>query len=480
MAIDPKSTLERINRVWDQEIVPELVDYIRIPNKSPHFDASWHEHGHMAEAVRLIASWCEKRPIEGLSVEVVELEGRTPVIFMEIPGQTDATVLLYGHLDKQPEMTGWREDLGPWKPVLQGDRLYGRGGADDGYSAFASLAAIETLQEQGVPHARCVVLIEGCEESGSYDLPFYIDHLESRIGEPDLVVCLDSGAGDYERLWLTTSLRGFVMGNLRVETVREGVHSGDASGIVPSSFRITRQVLDRIEDASTGKVLIEEMDVEIPEGRVEQAAKAAEILGAGVWEKFPFHAGVQPMGSSGADRVLNRTWRPALSYTGAEGLPALADAGNVLRPVTTLKLSMRIPPTCDPQVAVSALKKAVETAPPAGAKVTLDGPDGAPGWHAPPLAPWLAEAIDEASRTYFGNDAVQMGEGGTIPFMGMLGESFPKAQFVITGVLGPESNAHGPNEFLHIPMGKKITCCMAQVIARHYEVVTSDEPAPVA
>jgi len=468
--MDSTKALERIEHVWDESIVPAITDYIRIPNRSPHFDPGWQAAGHMARAVQLIAGWCRKRAIRGLALEVIELEGRTPLIFMEIPGASERTVLLYGHLDKQPEMVGWRSGLGPWTPVREGDRLYGRGGADDGYSAFASLAAIETLQEQGVPHARCIVLIEGCEESGSYDLPHYIEHLGARIGRPELVICLDSGAGDYDRLWLTNSLRGYVSGNLKVETVREGVHSGDASGIVPSSFRVLRTILERIEDHETGRVKLEGLQVEIPEQRRAQARAAAAVLGTHVWDKFPFHAGVRPMGDNDVERILNRTWRPALSVTGAAGLPALADAGNVLRPQTTVKLSMRIPPTADPEASLNVLQRALEQDPPYGAKVAFENGDAAPGWNAPPLARWLEESIEDASRTYFGNKSVQMGEGGTIPFMGMLGASFPEAQFVITGVLGPESNAHGPNEFLHVPTGKKLTACIAQVIARHHEV----------
>lgn len=473
MPLDPKLTLDHVTRVWDETIVPTLIDYVRIPNKSPNFDAQWAEHGYMDEAVDLIARWCEARPIAGLQVEVVRIEGRTPLIYMEIPGQTEETVLLYGHLDKQPEMTGWREGLGPWIPVIEGERLFGRGGADDGYSAFASLTALEVLQAQGVPHARCVVIIEGCEESGSYDLPAYIDHLADRIGQPDLVVCLDSGAGDYERLWLTTSLRGFVSGELCVSTVTEGLHSGDASGIVPSSFRIARQLVDRIEDVETGEVSVEALKVEIPEDRVRQAGEAADVLGETVYTKFPFQDGATPNPGDLAQLVLNRTWRAALSVIGADGMPHPSDAGNVLRPSTVLKLSLRIPPTCDPAVGAAAVEQALTEDPPFGAKVEWRNQEAAPGWAAPRLATWLEDSIDEASRHYFdGNAAAKMGEGGTIPFMGMLGEKFPEAQFVITGVLGPASNAHGPNEFLDIPTGKKLTACMAEVIARHHEVVT--------
>ncbi len=465
--MDPKKTLGFVTRVWDETIVPTLVEYVKIPNKSPNFDAQWVEHGHMDRAVELIAGWCKARKIEGLKLEVVRLAGRTPLIFMEIPGSSDRTVLLYGHLDKQPEMTGWETGLGPWTPVLRGERLYGRGGADDGYAAFASLTAIEALRAQDIPHARCVVLIEACEESGSYDLPAYIDALGKRIGSPELVVCLDSGCGNYDQLWLTTSLRGNLVGTLRVEVLREGVHSGDASGVVASSFRILRTLLDRLEDSKTGGSCFPISCVEIPTERIEQARALAKVLGEEVYSKFPFQKGMRPVTEDAVELILNRTWRPALAVTGAEGLPLPKDGGNVLRPFTTLKLSFRTPPTCDATRAVKKIKEVLERDPPYGAKVSFDGGDGAQGWNAPPLSPWLDKSIQNASLASFGKPALYMGEGGTIPFMAMLGEKFPEAQFLITGVLGPGSNAHGPNEFLDIPTGKKLTACVASVIADH-------------
>ena len=464
--LEAEGVRHTVDTTWDAEIVPELVEYIRVPNKSPLFDADWAAHGHMEKAVEHIAGWCAKRDIPGLRLEVVRLEGRTPLIFMEIPGQAPGTVLLYGHLDKQPEMTGWRDDLGPWTPVIEGDKLYGRGGADDGYAAYASLTAIEAVQRHGGQHARLVVIIEACEESGSYDLPYYIDALQDRIGAPELVVCLDSGCGNYDQLWSTTSLRGIVVGTLTIDILTEGVHSGDASGVVPSSFRIARQLLARIEDEQTGRVLPDVCHVEIAEERIAQAKVAGEVLGDGAWRKFPFVGGAHGTDPDPTEVVLNRTWRPALSVTGQGGLPELADAGNVLRPRTALKLSLRIPPSADAEAVAAELTRILEADPPYGATVSLEI-GGADGWEAPPLAPWLEDAIDEASRTYFGKPAVHMGEGGSIPFMGMLGEKFPTAQFLITGVLGPASNAHGPNEFLHIPCGKNVTACVAHVIDAH-------------
>ncbi|MBD7988968.1 M20 family metallopeptidase [Luteimonas sp. Sa2BVA3] len=469
--LDPTRAERFVSAKWDDEIVPQLVEYIRIPNKSPMFDADWVANGYMEDAVRLMEGWARAQDIPGMQLEVIRLEGRTPLIFIDIPaangGNADDCVLLYGHLDKQPEMTGWDEDLGPWKPVLRDGKLYGRGGADDGYAIYGSLAAIMALQEQKLPHARCVVLIEACEESGSYDLPAYVDHLADRIGQPSLVVCLDSGCGNYDQLWCTTSLRGLAGGNFTVKVLEEGVHSGDASGVVPSSFRLLRQLLSRIEDEKTGRILLEGLHVEIPAERLQQAEKCAEVLDTAVFDKFPFLPGMTPMSDELTELVLNRTWRPALSVTGIGGMPVLESAGNVLRPHTAVKLSLRLPPTLDGKRAGELLQEALLRNPPNGAKVSLELEKASSGWNAPAMATWLESAVDAASQAFYGRPAMYMGEGGSIPFMGMLGEKFPGAQFMITGVLGPHSNAHGPNEFLHIDMGKRVTACVAHVIAAH-------------
>ena len=461
------ASADRIAEHWDREIVPRLVEYIRIPAKSPHFDRDWQAHGHIERVIRLAEDWVRAQPIPGLAVEIVRLPGRTPVLLFEVPGTGAGTVLLYGHLDKQPEMVGWRADGGPWTPLIEDGKLYGRGGADDGYAVFAALSALGALTAQRIPHARCVGVIETCEESGSYDLPAYLHALAPRLGNVDLVVGLDSGCGDYERLWMTTSLRGLAAGKLEVQVLTEGVHSGDASGVVPSSFRIARKLLDRLEDSATGWIIPSAFHARIPSERVAQAAEAAAILGDIVFRKYPFAAGTRPMVDDGAEALLNRTWRPALSVIGADGLPPIADAGNVLRPITALELSLRLPPPIDGNAATSAMKSLLEANPPHGAHVKFEPVQGATGWNAPPTQPWLVHALDDASRAVYGKAAAAMGEGGTIPFMAMLGEKFPQAQFLITGVLGPKSNAHGPNEFLHIEYAKRLTACVAHVLAAH-------------
>ncbi len=476
------------DRTWDEAIVPALIDYIAIPAKSPLFDADWQSHGHIERVIRDAAQWVERQPVAGLKLEVVRLPGRTPVIFFDVPATcpggnaSDApTVLMYGHLDKQPEFSGWRNDLGPWTPKLESGLLYGRGGADDGYAVYASLTAIMALDAQGIPRPRCVGLIESCEESGSFDLPAYIDALKPQLGRVGLVVCLDSGAGNYDQLWLTTSLRGMVSGVLKVEVLTEGVHSGDSSGLVPSSFRILRQVLDRLEDSKTGELLPASFHCEIPADRVEQARATALALGDEVWKRFPWACGADggpslPTTSDPFEALIRRTWKPTLSVTGADGFPEMRSAGNVLRPYTAFKLSLRLPPLVDGNEAAAKLKALLEDNAPYNAKVTFsaDGrsgggggrqPSGATGWNAPTLAPWLEEALNSASQNHFGEPCGYIGQGGTIPLMSLLQRGFPAAQMMVCGVLGPKSNAHGPNEFLHVPYGKKLTAAVAQVIA---------------
>ncbi len=479
--LNTTQALTHVSQAWDGDIVQRLSDYIAIPAKSPLFDADWLAHGYLETVVRNTAQWIEAQKLEGLTLEVVRLPGRTPVLFFEVAatrsaqaGVSEQTVLMYGHLDKQPEFSGWRKDLGPWTPKYEDGKLYGRGGADDGYAAYAAIAAIAALKDQKVAHPRILGLIETCEESGSYDLLPYVDALRTRLGDVGLVVCLDSGAGNYDQLWLTNSLRGMASGVLRVDVLTEGVHSGDASGVVPSSFRVLRQVLDRLEDSATGRLLPGIFHCEVPPERLAQARTTADILGDAVYKRFPWAhydcggatQSVLPTTTDPLQALLNRTWMPTLSVTGAEGFPAMRDAGNVLRPFTAFKLSLRLPPLVEAASAVQALKALLEDNAPYQAKVTFETSGGATGWNAPDTAPWFEQALNEASQAHFGAGCGYIGQGGTIPLMNMLSQGFPKAQMMVCGVLGPKSNAHGPNEFLHVPYAKKLTAAVAQVIAR--------------
>ena len=465
--LPPQETLAFVQQKWQDEVVPTLTRYIEIPAKSPAFDALWAQHGHIDRAVALIEEWGRRRPIEGLTVETFRLPGRTPVMLLDVPGTAPETILLYGHCDKQPEMVGWSDGLGPWTAVRRGDRLYGRGAQDDGYAVFCALTAIEAVQRAGAPHARCLILIEASEESGSPDLPAYMESLAARIGLPDLVICLDSGCGNYDQLWGTTSLRGIVAGLLTVEVLTEGVHSGSASGIVPSSFRIARQLLSRIEDERTGAV-VRDFHVEIPPARASEARAVAGLLGADIAGRFPLVEGMRYAQDEPVALLLAGTWAPALAVIGATGLPSPADGGNVLRPQTSLKLSLRIPPTLDAASAGRRLTEILEADPPYGAKVRFTASAPSAGWDAPATEPWLLDAVHAASERHFGRPAMFNGLGGSIPFMAMLGERFPHAQFFITGTGGPGSNAHGPNEFLHLPFAERLTACVADLIAAHY------------
>jgi acetylornithine deacetylase/succinyl-diaminopimelate desuccinylase-like protein len=479
--LDPSALQAHVDSAWAQRIVPELVRYIEVPAKSPMFDPDWAAHGLLERVLQSAADWVRAQPVEGLTLEIVRLNDangvpRTPVLFFEVPASagkdgtpapaSGQTVLMYGHLDKQPEFTGWRSDLGPWTPKIDDGKLYGRGGADDGYAVYASIAAIQALKAQGVAHPRIVGLIETCEESGSADLLPYVDALRPRLGDVGLVICLDSGAGNYDQLWLTTSLRGMASGVLKVEVLTEGIHSGDASGLVPSSFRIMRQVLDRLEDSATGRLLPASFHCEVPVERLAQARATAAVLGEELYKRFPW-AHHDCGGSTGAvEALLNRTWRPTLSVTGADGFPEIGSAGNVLRPYTAFKLSLRLPPLVDAAQAVDQLKTLLEDNAPYQARVTFEGKSSATGWNAPATTPWFEDALQSASQAHFGAACGTIGQGGTIPLMNMLSQGFPSAQMMVCGVLGPKSNAHGPNEFLHLDYARRLTASVAQVMAR--------------
>jgi acetylornithine deacetylase/succinyl-diaminopimelate desuccinylase-like protein len=469
-AIDDKAMMQTIEAFWDKHIIPTLTDYIAIPCLSIDFDPQWQQHGHMDHVEALALDWLQRHKEPQWQIHHQRIPGKTPLIIIEVPGDSEHTIMLYGHLDKQPEMEGWFEGYGPWQPVMHEDKLYGRGGADDGYALFSAISAIKAMHQQNLPHSRLVILIEFSEESGSPDLPPYLEKYQDIIGTPDLVIALDSGAGDYERLWSTTSLRGMLSCTVNVQVLNEATHSGIASGIVPSSMRIMRQLLDRLENADTGEVLLEPLHTEIPEQRKQQVQATASVLGDSLGDSFSLVDGLKTVSDDPAQLLLNNTWKPTLCVVGQDGMPAVKNAGNVLRAYTAFKLAFRLPPNLDYRVAQHAIQTTLSTDPPYNAKVTVQFDQGGNGWDAPPLASWLQQANREASLAFYGNDAQYFGLGASIPFMAMLGEQYPAAQFLITGVLGPKSNAHGPNEFLHIPYAKKLTSCIAYILARHYEL----------
>ncbi len=458
-------SLERIAEAWDRDALPALESFVRIPAKSPAFDAEWAENGHLEAAVALGAEFC-RRHLPDADTQILRREGRTPLLWVEVPGSAPqaGTALIYAHLDKQPESTGWSEGLGPWEPQIRDGRLYGRGAVDDGYALFSVVTALAALREAGHAHPRCVLIAETGEESGSPDLPAYLDELAGAIGDPDLVVCPDAGCGTYDRLWCTNSLRGMITGILRADVLAEGVHSGDAGGVAPSSFRVLRRLLSRLEDEASGRILPQLCEVTIPKHCRDQAAHAGEVLGALTRDRYPLLEGVRPDSDDPAERILDRSWRAAVEVIGAEGLPPIEAAGNVLRPFTAVKLALRLPPTADAEAVAEALEALLTEDPPAGAHVRFEPDTVAAGWAAPKPAPWLADALEAASQAHFGAAPVYMGEGGTIPLLVWLQRRFPRAEYLVTGVAGPGANAHGPDESLHLDATRRLTACLAETL----------------
>ncbi len=459
-------------RVSDDEFLtatlPTLERFATIPALSPNFDDDWSAHGHLDAAATLLAEWATSLSLHDATVTIETLPGRTPLLVIDVPATCDAdgTVVLYGHLDKQPALGAWSEGLAPFTPVHRGDRLYARGVADDGYAVFAALLGLRALEREGTGHARCVTLIEASEESGSPDLEAHLDALGDRLGRVDLLVCLDSGALTYDRLWVTTSLRGFVAVTLTIEVLEHGVHSGTAGGVVPSSFRILRELLDRVENAKTGEVLLRELHAKIPDSHLAAAGVVAKDLGDPAGSDLPIVDGLSLLGRDGADRLVRRTWEPALSVIGMAGIPAPSDAANLLRPSTTAVIAVRLPPSIDSAEAAGHLVRALTTEPPNGARVHASEIH-ADGWVAPALEPWLRDAVERASVTAFDREPGFVGEGGSIPFLASLGRRFPSVQFLATGALGPGSNAHGPDESLHLPTAARICDVVATVVDAH-------------
>jgi acetylornithine deacetylase/succinyl-diaminopimelate desuccinylase-like protein len=444
-----------------------LERYVTVPCLSPAFDPNWEQTGAIAEAASLIEQFAHSEL--GVTVERLTIPGRSPVLFLDLaatPGaESRATTLCYGHFDKQPPLGDWRDGLAPFRAVREGDRLYGRGSADDGYAAFAVVAALRALADADTPHGRILVLLEASEESGSIDLEPYLDLLAPRIGSLGLVICLDSGGATYDRLWMTTSLRGNLMATLRVRVLEYGVHSGIAGGIVPSSFRLARKLLSRIEDETTGEIRLRSTAIEVPAVRREELALAAELVGETVAGEFPTLPGLVLSGATPAQRILRSNWSASLAVIGAAGLPSIPDAGNVLRPETALRLSLRLPPTADAATVARELTEMLTSDPPQGCTVELEIEPPASGWSAPVLEPWLNHVVTKASSAHFGAPPAAIGIGGTIPFLASLARRYPQTQFLVTGVLGPDSNAHGPNESLHVPTAEAITATVAEVLA---------------
>lgn len=471
-AVEHKSVRESVVSGWTDDVIPSLSGLVAIPALSPAFDADWAKTGHLAAAVEHVRAWIAARDLPGATIDVVELPDRTPLLLVDVPATPGAaaegTVLMYGHLDKQPPVGGWSEGLDPWTPVIRDGRLYGRGSVDDGYSGYAATTSIEAVHAAGGEHARIVVLLETGEESGNPDLPAYVEHLADRIGEVSLVVCLDAGGNDYERLWLVTSLRGMLHLDVNVQLLGSAQHSGVASGVVASSFRILRSLIERLEDSATGELLLDELKVDVPADRLAELEAVSKDFPEALSKAFPLVEGGRVITEDALELMLNNAWRPTLSIIGADGFPKPADAGNVLRESTTLTLSFRLPPTVDAAKALEAVKRTLTTDVPYGAKVTFgDNTQSEDGWNAPSEAPWLTAALQTVSDGVFGQPHRATGMGGSIPFMGLLSRKYPEAQFLVTGACGSDSNIHVPDEWLHIEYAQQVTEAVAHILDAH-------------
>ena len=452
---------------WQKSILPALIKYLKIPNSSPAFDPLWEQNGYIEDAVNVVVKWCKKNAAIGMKTEILRAKGRTPCILIDIPGKLAKQVLYYGHLDKQPAATGWLPGLGAYKPVLQNNKLYGRGAADDGYAVFTAIASVIALQQQRLPHPNIQILIECSEESGSIDLPYYIDKYISKIINPDLVICLDSGCGNYEQLWLTTSLRGMITGVLEVAVLTEGMHSGMAAGIVPSAMQIMQQQLANVTIPGSTTLAIPALNAVIPKIRQQQIITTANILKDSVYSDFSFVKDVQPLHSSHAELLSKQTWQNAYEIIGIDGLPGIEEAGNVHPAAIAAKISIRTPPTCNTTKALPELIKSLTTKPPFNSKVSFTPLENSDGWHANYATDKLTAIINESSNKFFQQDCAYMGEGGSIPLINFLQNKFPETDFLITGILGPHANAHGPNEFLHLGAVKKLSSCLSYILTNY-------------
>ena len=466
MSVDLDKLTERADELWETSILPSLSEFIEIEALSPGFEPDWENKGELDSAIALFSKWLVNQELDGMTYQIHRIDGRTPVLLVTVEGTGPGEVIFYSHLDKQPSRANlWSEGLHPLKAVRREPWLFGRGALDDGYGGYLCVTALKMLQEQGVPYPRSHFLIETCEESGSYDLPPYLDALTDELGDPNLIVVLDSGGPDYEHIWVTEALRGLVAGNLSVKVSNEGVHSGMSGGVIPSSFRVQRILLDRVEDSQTGDILIPEMHVEISSKVRKEAEQLGNLLGDELWSQLPVVDGLRPQNEGAAEILLDMNWRPAMSVIGADGIPPTQTAGNVLRTNTDLKLSFRIPPGVNAEEIDVILKEKFEQSPPYGAKVEYTPDAAADGFHAPAMDGKLAEALLDASNHVTGLPPMATWVGGTIPFMAMMQEKYPNAQFLCTGTGGPGNNAHGPDEKLHIPSSKRLTAVLSATIA---------------
>lgn len=461
-----------VYQLFEEQTLPGIMDYIRIPNVSPNYDPQWDTNGNQEKAVSFLANWVLSQNLKGLSLSIYKEKKRTPFIYIEVnPSRVSdkRTVLMYGHFDKQPAYTGWSDGLGPTTPVIKDGKLYGRGSTDDGYALFGIITAIKTCQRINLPLPRIVIIVEGAEESYIEDLNFYLSALKTKIGTPDFIVCLDSGSEDYKRLWLTTSLRGNCAIDLTVKTLKVGMHSGGGTGFVADSYFILRRLLDRIENSDTGEIIIPESKVPLPKNRENEIRRLVTIVKDDYIKNYPFFENTQPIHKELFDLVVNNTWQSTLAITGADGFPEASTAGNVLRPFSSVRLSFRFPPGVDTQKVGESIVEILSKDPPYNAIVEAKLLSFGNGWNLDEknYSNQLKIVLNNASKRYFNNETEAFGEGGSIPFVQTFNQAYPNADLAVMGVAGPGSSIHGPDENLDLEFCRKFICCIAHMLSEY-------------
>ncbi|CAD8186262.1 unnamed protein product [Paramecium pentaurelia] len=445
-------TIQFIEYFTRDQILPSLADFVRIPNLSPQFDPQWQDNGLLDKASNHIVSWIEQQKIPNCKVEMLSIQGAPKAIHVSIKAQNPITVFYYGHYDKQPHFPGWRDGFGPTIPVIEGHRMFGRGVADDGYAPYAAIAALQTLLSQGLEHPTIEMLFEGEEESGSNFLMQYFDLLE--LKRVDIMVALDSGSGDYERLWLTSSLRGSMKIDLCVKVLESPINTDDG-GNVPQALNIIRVLLNRLEDPVTGQVH-KSLQTIIPADRYEECLQSADLV------QIEFSRQCDKMESCRVKQYINRNWKPAVSYIGQDGFPSTRKMIDQIIPELIIRLSIRLPPNKCAKEAANFVKQLLEKDPPFNANVTANIIAAGSGLNLKSFSPKLKDILNTASKLFFnGNESRVFHEGASIPFLNQLNQRSPQAEFLVLGVLGPDSNAHGANEMLDLNYMKGLIGCLA-------------------
>lgn len=443
-----------------------LKSFIRVPNVSPGYDPEFFTNGLIIKAIDTVKAWIEAQGIAGLTTTLFAEPGCEPLLLVEIPGTAAPgapVVLAYGHLDKMPPLDapGWSAGLFAYDPVIRDGKVYGRGTNDDGYNCFLVITALKYLQSKGLAYPKVTLILETGEESGDTEIQQYLERLRPKIGDVDLILVLDGEAQDYQTFWGCTSLRGIVNGVLDISHLATPCHSGMATGLVPSTFRIARILLSRIEDAATGEVLLREAHApEIPATRIEQCRLIAAQLGDRSHAIVSPLPGAELLSKDNAELLLAKAWKPGLAVTGCDGIPSVGDGSNVMRTRTALKLSLRLPPGVNAEVTAAALKRVLEADPPYGAKVTYTAVSAGNGWKGPDLSGKIDVAMREATRAVFGGVPLYYGEGGSIPLCNKFQELWPDAQLLVSGCAGTDSNPHGYDESLNLEYTGKFSALL--------------------